>query len=62
MEKTELKREVEKLLKDLPKEADWDDLMYKIYVRQSIEKGLKDSREGRVISHEEIKKKYQLTK
>lgn len=62
MEKTELKKEVEHLLKDLPEDADWDDLMYKIYVRQSIEQGLKDSEEGRVISHEEIKKKYQLAK
>jgi len=58
MEKAELKKEVESLLKDLPEDADWDDLMYKIYVRQSIEQGLKDSEEGRVISHEEIKKKY----
>jgi predicted transcriptional regulator len=62
MEKTELKKEVEYLLKNLPEDADWDDLMYKIYVRQSIEQGLKDSEEGRVISHEEIKKKYQLAK
>ncbi len=62
MEKIKLKKEVEHLLQDLPEEADWDDLMYKIYVRQSIEQGLKDSEEGRVISHEEIKKKYLLAK
>jgi predicted transcriptional regulator len=62
MEKTELKKEVESLLKNLPEDADWDDLMYKIYVRQSIEQGLKDSEGGRVISHEEIKNKYQLDK
>ncbi len=59
MGKTELKKEVEQLLKDLPDDADWDDLMYKIYVRQSIEQGLKDVEEGRVVSHEEIKKKFQ---
>ncbi|NBB76333.1 MAG: hypothetical protein GVY02_03045 [Bacteroidetes bacterium] len=62
MEKTELRKEVEHLLKNLPENADWDDLMYKIYVRQSIEQGLEDSEEGRVITHEEIKKKYQLAK
>ena len=62
MEKTELKKEVENLLRDLPDDANWDDLMYKIYVRQSIEQGLRDSEEGRVISHEEIKKKYRLAK
>ena len=62
MEKTELKKEVENLLKDLPEDANWDDVMYKIYVRQSIEQGLRDSKEGRVISHEEIKNKYRRTK
>lgn len=58
MEKADLKKELEGLLKDLPEDADWDDLMYKIYVRQSIEQGLKDSEEGQVISHEKIKQKY----
>ena len=62
MEKAELKKEVEHLLKDLPEDAEWDDLMYKIYVRQSIEQGLKDVEEGRIVSHEDIKKKFQQTK
>lgn len=62
MEKTDLKSKVERRLSDLPEDASWDDLMYKIYVRQSIEQGLKDSEEGRLFSHEEIKKKYQLPK
>ena len=60
MEKSVLKKEVENMLDDLPEDADWDDVMYKIYVRQSIEKGLKDSEAGRTISHEEIKRKYKL--
>lgn len=58
MEKAVLKKEVENMLNDLPDDANWDDLMYKIYVRQSIEQGLKDSEAGRTILHEEIKKKY----
>lgn len=33
--------------------------MYKIYVRQSIEHGLKDVTEGNVLSPKEIKKKVQ---
>lgn len=61
MEKAALKKEVENMLEDLPEDANWDDVMYKIYVRQSIEQGLKDSGAGRTISHEEIKKKYKLT-
>jgi hypothetical protein len=62
MEKSDIKKEVENLLKDLPDDANWEDLMYKIYVRQSIEQGLKDSYKGRVITHEEIKKRYRLAK
>jgi predicted transcriptional regulator len=60
MEKAVLRKEIENLIKDLPEDANWDDLMYKIYVRQSIEQGLKDSEAGLTISHEEIKKKYRL--
>jgi predicted transcriptional regulator len=60
MEKAVLRKEIENLIKDLPEDANWDDLMYKIYVRQSIEQGLKDSEAGLTISHEEIKKKYWL--
>ncbi|AXJ00675.1 hypothetical protein CYPRO_1419 [Cyclonatronum proteinivorum] len=59
MEKTDLKKETERLLNDLPENADWDDLMYKIYVRQSIEQGLEDSAAGRLCSHDALKKKYQ---
>ncbi|MEX0779805.1 MAG: hypothetical protein WD491_10825 [Balneolales bacterium] len=62
MEKGELKKEVKNLLKDLPEDANWDDVMYKIYVRQSIEQGLEDSKEGRIISNEEVRKKYKRAK
>jgi hypothetical protein len=58
MKKAVLKKEVNNLLKELPEQTDWDDLMYKIYVRQSIEQGLKDVEEGRTIAHDDIKKKY----
>ncbi|NBC67018.1 MAG: hypothetical protein GVY07_15350 [Bacteroidetes bacterium] len=60
MNKTQLKEKVESLLNDLPEDADWNDLMYKIYVRQSIEQGLKDVEEGNVLSHKEIKKKFNI--
>jgi len=59
MEKAELRKEIEHMLKDLPNEAGWDDVMYKIYVRQSIEQGLDDVEKGRLVSHEKIKKKFQ---
>jgi len=62
MAKAGIKKELENLVQDLPENAQWEDVMYKIYVRQSIEQGLKDSKAGRSLSHEAIKKKYQLSK
>ena len=37
-------------------EENWDDLPRELQL--SIEKGIKDGEEGRVISHEDMKKKY----
>jgi hypothetical protein len=45
------------LVNELPEDTNWEELMYKIYVRQSIEEGLQDSEEGNTTPHEEIKKK-----
>jgi len=53
---------VQDLLKNLPEDATWDDLMYKIYVRQAIEAGLKDSEAGRTIDVEEVRGRFGLGK
>ena len=53
-----VKEEAKKMLDNLPDEITWDDLMYEIYVRQKVELGLKAIEEGRVISHEEMKKRF----
>lgn len=41
----------------LPEQATFDDAIYTFYVRQKIEEGLKDIEEGRVVSHEEAKRR-----
>jgi hypothetical protein len=46
------------LLDGLPDDANWDDVMYSIYVRQSIEDGLEDSKRGDLVDHSVIKRKY----
>ena len=38
-------------------QATWDDIMYELYVKQKIEKGLKAVDEGRVLSSEDAKRK-----
>ena len=55
-----VKKEAEKLIRELPESASWDDLMYEIYVRQRIEEGLKAAEEGRLLSHEEVRRRFRL--
>jgi predicted transcriptional regulator len=47
-------------LRALPENATWDDVQYGIYVQQSIAKGITDIDAGRVHSHEEIKKMFNV--
>jgi predicted transcriptional regulator len=42
------------LVQQLPEECTWDDVMYRVFVRQKIDAGLKDADEGRTIPHEEV--------
>ncbi len=42
------------LARQLPEECTWDEVMYKIFVLQKIDAGLKDADEGRTIPHEEV--------
>ena len=51
-----IKEEAKKMIDNLPDEISWDDLIYEFYVRQKIEKGLKDIEEGNTISLEEAEK------
>jgi len=42
--------------------ATWDDLMYKIYVRQAIEAGLEDSKAGNTMDVKDVRSKFGLPK
>ncbi len=55
-----VKEEARRLLEKLPEDVTWDDLMHEIYVRQSIEAGLADSRAGRVTEVTEVRAKFGL--
>ncbi len=55
------KEDAYKLIDLLPPNATWDDLMYQIYVREAIEKGMEDSKAGRTKDVSEIREKYGLT-
>jgi predicted transcriptional regulator len=51
------KEEVQKMLEQLPDDVSFEDIQYHIYVREKIERGLKDIDEGRVLSQEEIEER-----
>ena len=55
-----VKEEARRLVENLPEDVTWDDLMYQIYVRQTIEAGLADSEAGRVIEVEDVRKRFGL--
>jgi predicted transcriptional regulator len=61
MQTENIKQEAHRLLDQLPEKATWDDLMYRIYVRQTIEAGLKDSDAGRTVDVKEVRKRFGLS-
>ena len=48
------KDEIKKILENIPDDSTFEDIQYHIYVREKIEKGLQDIKEGNVISQDEI--------
>jgi hypothetical protein len=51
------KEEVRKMLDQLPDDASFEDIQYHIYVREKIERGLKDIQEGCVLSQEDVEER-----
>jgi predicted transcriptional regulator len=52
-----VKEEAIKLIDKLPDNVTWDDIMYELYVKKKLAAGLKAADEGRIVSHEEAKKR-----
>lgn len=55
---TSVKDQAREIVDRLPDDATSDELMYRIYVCQKIEDGIRAGEEGRVMSHEEVKKRF----
>ena len=49
--------EARKLIETLPETASWDDIMYQFYVKQKLRSALDAEKEGRVLPHEDVKKR-----
>ncbi len=55
---TTIKNDAINLINSLPENSTWDDIMYEIYVKQKIDKGLDDVKNGRVTPHEDVRKMF----
>jgi predicted transcriptional regulator len=52
-----VKQNAIKVIEQLPDESSFEDIMEKLLFLQKVEAGLEDIRQGRVISHDEVKKR-----
>lgn len=59
-ETQDVKSAARELLDSLPKDATWDDVMYRVYVRQAIEAGLRDATEGQGVDVAEVRRRFGL--
>lgn len=55
-----VKQEAKRIIEELAEDATWDDLMYRIYVRQAIESGLQDSEANRTLDVKEVRTRFGL--
>ena len=53
--------ETRRLAEQLPDDATWEDVLYQVYVRQSIEAGLEDVAAGRLVPATEVRRRLGLT-
>jgi hypothetical protein len=60
MQTESIKEQAHRLVDNLPDGATWEDVMHRIYVRQAIEAGIKDSDARRTIDVEEVRKRFDL--
>ena len=59
-EAKDIKAAVLELVDDLPKDATWEDVMYRVYVREAIEAGRRDAAEGRLVDVGEVRRRFGL--
>ncbi|MGB5159320.1 hypothetical protein [Desulfobacterium sp. N47] len=48
------KEEVRRIINELPEDSTFEDIQYHIYVRQKIDRGIKDIEAGHTISEDEF--------
>jgi predicted transcriptional regulator len=60
MQSTNIKEQARKIIDEMPESATWEDLIYRLYVREAIEAGIADADAGRVIDVSKVRAEYGL--
>jgi len=60
MQSTNVKEQARKIIDEMPESATWEDLIYRLYVREAIEAWIADTDAGRVVDVSEVRAEYGL--
>ena len=60
MSGSELKEQAHKIVDALPDDATWEDLIYRIYVREAVEAGIQDADAGRILDVADVRAEFGL--
>jgi predicted transcriptional regulator len=52
-----VKQSAIEVIENLPDDSSYEDIMERLYFLKKVEAGLRDIEEGKVVSHEEVKKR-----
>ncbi len=55
---TKIKSDLKYIAEHLPANASYTDAMYELYVRMKVSKGRQAIKEGRIILHSDVKKRF----
>lgn len=58
MSENVLQQQAHRLVEALPDDATWEDLIYRIYVREAIEAGIQDADAGRVVEVSDVRAEF----
>ena len=55
---TKIKSDLKYIAEHLPADASYSDAMYELYVRMKVAKARQAIKEGRIVSHVDVKKRF----
>ena len=57
---TSTKAEVLRMIGEMPESASLDEMIYQVYFRQRVDRGLRELARGKTVSHEEVERSLTL--